>query len=157
MNEKLAYIETIGCQMNERDSEIMGQMLEQADYKKTGQIELADLILINTCSIRAKAEQKFYSLLGRLRKWKQKKPALLIAAAGCVAQQEGAKIPARMPHVDIVLGTQHIYQLPDLVKQAASDHRAEIHYLTEYILGNYPGVEARGKAVSAVNSANPPA
>ena len=120
MNEKLAYIETFGCQMNERDSEIMGQLLQQADYVETGRIEQADLILINTCSIRAKAEQKFYSLLGRLKKWKQKKPSLLIAAAGCVAQQEGKKIPARMPHVDIVLGTQHIYQLPDLVKQAAT-------------------------------------
>ncbi len=120
MNEKFAYIETFGCQMNERDSEIMGQLLRQADYVETGLIEQADLILINTCSIRAKAEQKFYSLLGRLKKLKQKKPSLLIAAAGCVAQQEGKKIPARMPHVDIVLGTQHIYQLPDLVKQAAT-------------------------------------
>jgi len=120
MNKKFAYIETFGCQMNERDSEIMGQLLQQADYVETGRIEQADLILINTCSIRAKAEQKFYSLLGRLKKWKQKNPSLLIAAAGCVAQQQGAKIPARMPHVDIVLGTQHIYQLPDLVRQAAN-------------------------------------
>jgi tRNA-2-methylthio-N6-dimethylallyladenosine synthase len=120
MNEKLVYIETFGCQMNERDSEIMGQLLQQANYTQTGRIEQADLILINTCSIRAKAEQKFYSLLGRLKKWKQKKPSLLIAAAGCVAQQEGKIIPARMPHVNIVLGTQHIYQLPDLVKQAST-------------------------------------
>jgi tRNA-2-methylthio-N6-dimethylallyladenosine synthase len=119
MNEKFAYFETFGCQMNERDSEIMGYLLTEAHYLPTTHIEQADLILVNTCSIRAKAEQKVYSLLGRLKTWKTKRPNRMIVVAGCVAQQEGARIPARMPHVDIVLGTQHIYRLSELVTEAA--------------------------------------
>jgi tRNA-2-methylthio-N6-dimethylallyladenosine synthase len=119
MTEKFAYLETFGCQMNERDSEIMGHLLTKAHYFPTTQIDQADLVLVNTCSIRAKAEQKVYSLLGRLKRWKAKRPSRLIVVAGCVAQQEGARIPVRMPHVDIVLGTQHIHQLTELVTEAA--------------------------------------
>jgi tRNA-2-methylthio-N6-dimethylallyladenosine synthase len=122
MHQKLAYIETFGCQMNERDSEIMGNLLKQSDYLQTSSMEEADLILINTCSIRAKAEQKVYSLLGRTRRQKQKKPSLIIAVAGCVAQQEGSKIHRKMPHVDIVLGTQHIHELPQMVNVVESKH-----------------------------------
>jgi len=113
-----SYIETFGCQMNERDSEIMGQLLNNADYSPTNDIQQADIIVINTCSIREKAEQKVYSLLGRLRKLKEKNPALIISVAGCVAQQEGERLQARMPLVDIVLGPQHIYRLPELVSKA---------------------------------------
>jgi tRNA-2-methylthio-N6-dimethylallyladenosine synthase len=116
---KKSYIETFGCQMNERDSEIMGQMLCNADYSPTEDIHQADVIVINTCSIREKAEQKVYSLLGRLKKLKQKKPDLIISVAGCVAQQEGERLQARMPLVDIVLGPQQIYSLPELVSKAA--------------------------------------
>ena len=105
--------------MNERDSEIMCQMLCNADYSPTEDIHQADVIVINTCSIREKAEQKVYSLLGRLKKLKQKKPDLIISVAGCVAQQEGERLQARMPLVDIVLGPQQIYRLPELVSKAA--------------------------------------
>ncbi|MCF6290659.1 MAG: tRNA (N6-isopentenyl adenosine(37)-C2)-methylthiotransferase MiaB [Desulfobacterales bacterium] len=115
--KKYAYIETFGCQMNERDSEIIGQLLGRADYLPTRDLDQADLVVVNTCSIRAKAEQKVYSLLGRLKKYKQKKPSLIVTVAGCVAQQEGEKLPARMPQVDIVVGTQNIYQLPGLVRE----------------------------------------
>ena len=96
---KKAYIETFGCQMNERDSEIMGQMLANVDYSPTRDIKQADVIVINTCSIREKAEQKVYSLLGRIRKLKEEKPSLIISVAGCVAQQEGERLQARMEHV----------------------------------------------------------
>ncbi len=126
---KLVYIETFGCQMNERDSEIMRQLLAGINYLPTNDLPSADLIIINTCSIRAKAEQKVYSLLGRLRKLKKDKPALLIAVAGCVAQQEGKKIIERMPQVDIVVGTQHIYRLPELVGNAerrGSDKKSRV-------------------------------
>jgi tRNA-2-methylthio-N6-dimethylallyladenosine synthase len=116
---KKSYIETFGCQMNERDSEIMGQMLCNADYSPTNDIQQADVIVINTCSIREKAEQKVYSLLGRLKKLKEKNPSLIISVAGCVAQQEGERLQARMPQVDIVLGPQQIYRLPELVSMAA--------------------------------------
>ena len=83
---KKAYIETFGCQMNERDSEIMGHMLANVDYSPTRDIKQADVIVINTCSIREKAEQKVYSLLGRIRKLKEEKPSLIISVAGCVAR-----------------------------------------------------------------------
>jgi tRNA-2-methylthio-N6-dimethylallyladenosine synthase len=118
MNEKkLLYIETFGCQMNDRDSEIMRQLLAKV-YEPTDMIHAADAIIVNTCSIRDKAEQKAYSLLGALRKRKRDNPALIIAATGCVAQQEGAKMLSRMPHVDLVVGPQNIYQLPELFLKA---------------------------------------
>lgn len=112
---KILHIKTFGCQMNERDSEIMGQLLARSGYVCSDAPEEADLILINTCSIRDKAEQKVYSLLGQLRDLKEKKTTLRIGVCGCVAQQEGAKIIERMPHVDLVVGTQQFYQLPALL------------------------------------------
>jgi len=112
--------------MNERDSEIMSQMLSRSNYIPADDINQADVIVINTCSIREKAEQKVYSLLGRLKKLKEKNPSLIISVAGCVAQQEGKKLQARMPQVDIVLGPQHIYQLPELVDRAAEKRERQI-------------------------------
>ena len=123
---KKSYIETFGCQMNERDSEIMGRMLADINYIPTADIKQADIIVINTCSIREKAEQKVYSLLGRLKELKKKKPSLIISVAGCVAQQEGNRLQARMEHVDIVMGPQQIYKLPDLVVQAAQRSKPQI-------------------------------
>ena len=125
--DKHVYIKTFGCQMNERDSEIMEQLLSQAGYISVAEQEDADLVILNTCSIRAKAEQKVFSLLGLLRKQKEKQPELRIAVAGCVAQQEGKQIFKRMPHVDIVVGTQQIYQLPDmLLRLERNETRREI-------------------------------
>jgi len=123
---KKAYIETFGCQMNERDSEIMGRMLADVDYRPTQDMKQADVIVINTCSIRDKAEQKVYSLLGRLKKLKEKKPGLIISVAGCVAQQEGERLQARMNHVDIVIGPQQIYRLPELVNKAAQQSTLQL-------------------------------
>jgi tRNA-2-methylthio-N6-dimethylallyladenosine synthase len=123
---KKAYIETFGCQMNERDSEIMGQVLAKDDYSPTGDIKQADVIVINTCSIREKAEQKVYSLLCRLRKLKKKKPSLIISVAGCVAQQEAERLQSRMEHVDIVIGPQQIYRLSELVAKAAQLKRPQL-------------------------------
>ncbi|OKY75258.1 MAG: tRNA (N6-isopentenyl adenosine(37)-C2)-methylthiotransferase MiaB [Desulfobulbaceae bacterium DB1] len=117
MNKKSLYIETFGCQMNDRDSEIMRQLLSTS-YDTTAELKNADAIIVNTCSIRGKAEQKAYSLLGALRKRKKENPDLIIAATGCVAQQEGGKMLSRMPHVDLVVGPQHIYRLPELFTQA---------------------------------------
>lgn len=114
---RLAYIETFGCQMNERDSEIMGQLLSQADYSLTSDLDQAGVVIVNTCSIRGKAEQKAMSLLGRLKIAKKKNPGLIIAVTGCVAQQEGAKLRERMDYVDLVVGPQSIYRLPELIKK----------------------------------------
>jgi tRNA-2-methylthio-N6-dimethylallyladenosine synthase len=112
---KQAYIETFGCQMNERDTEIMAQLLCQSDYIMTDELSQADLVVVNTCSIREKAEQKAMSLLGRLKLIKKRNPGLIVAVTGCVAQQEGSKIQERMPLVDLVVGPQSIYRLPELI------------------------------------------
>lgn len=115
-SQKQYIIETFGCQMNDRDSEIMGQLLRDAAYSETSDINKADLIVVNTCSVREKAEQKAYSLLGRLKHLKKKNPSLVVAVTGCVAQQDGDKLFKRIPHADIVIGPQQIYDLPSLVK-----------------------------------------
>ena len=112
------YIKTFGCQMNIRDSEIMAQKLSEAGYIETSTLEEAALILLNTCSVRGKAEQKVFSMLGSLRKLKAEQPELKICVAGCVAQQEGQKIIDRMEHVDLVIGTQHIYNLAELLHES---------------------------------------
>lgn len=93
----------------------MEQLLAQSGYIPVAEQTHADLVILNTCSIRAKAEQKVFSLLGALRKQKKQQPDLRIAVAGCVAQQEGEQIFRRMPHVDIVVGTQQLYQLPEML------------------------------------------
>jgi tRNA-2-methylthio-N6-dimethylallyladenosine synthase len=116
MNKNL-YIKTFGCQMNERDSEIIEQLLAQEGYISTSLPENADVILINTCSIREKAEQKVFSLLGALREEKRRNPALILGVTGCVAQQEGEQIRSRMPHVDLVVGTQQIFLLPEMLER----------------------------------------
>ena len=104
--------------MNIRDTEIIAQTLAESGFIESTSIEEAHLVVLNTCSIRAKAEQKVFSLLGSLRKAKKHNPAMKICVAGCVAQQQGKNIIERMPHVDLVIGTQHIYNLPTLLNQS---------------------------------------
>lgn len=112
---KKCHIITFGCQMNEYDSQKMAQILRH-DYVLTPYREDADLILVNTCSIREKAEHKLYSLLGRLKALKQERPALKIGVTGCVAQQLGPELFKKTFHVDMVLGPQGIYSLPQALK-----------------------------------------
>ncbi len=120
------FIETFGCQMNDRDSLIMTQILEQAGYSCGESIQDADVIVINTCSIRGKAEQKAYSLIGSLRKHKQAHPNIILIVAGCVAQQEGKAMVSRMPHVDMVLGPQAIYDLIAHIEKVKASGRSLI-------------------------------
>ena len=94
--EKRVYIETYGCQMNEHDSERILRILEGCDYSETKEAKEADLILINTCSVREKPEHKVYSALGRFKKLKEEK-GTIIGVAGCVAQQEGGRLLDRIP------------------------------------------------------------
>lgn len=115
INNKLAYIHTFGCQMNVHDSENITAKLIGEGYGLTQDINCADLILFNTCSIRQKAEQKFYSELGKVKLIKRKKPQLKIAVAGCIAQQEGRKFKKKRPFVDIIFGPQNINQLSGLL------------------------------------------
>ncbi|MDZ7665169.1 MAG: tRNA (N6-isopentenyl adenosine(37)-C2)-methylthiotransferase MiaB [Desulfotignum sp.] len=101
-----AHIHTIGCQMNVYDSEKLGAVLNFLGYRPTPHPEQADIIVCNTCAVRHKAEEKAFSFLGRFAGDKQKKPHLITVMAGCVAQQEGKKAFQRLPHLDLVLGTQ---------------------------------------------------
>ncbi len=118
-----AYVHTFGCQMNEYDSARMMGLLETSGYEHAESPETADLIIVNTCSVREKAEQKVYSLLGRLKKHKIKR-GTKIAVGGCVAQQLGEGIFTRAPHVDIVFGTHNIDSLPDLLREAEDGKRS---------------------------------
>jgi len=111
---KSFYIETFGCQMNVHDSEKMSGMLKMEGYHETNDPGNADIIVLNTCSIREKAEQKFFSRLGRLKLLKRKRSDLKIAVAGCIAQQQGGKIFQRSPYVDLVVGPQNIHLLAEL-------------------------------------------
>ncbi len=106
---------TYGCQMNENDSEWISGILHREGYDKTDNLSEADLILVNTCSIRDKAEQKMFSKLGQLSALKEKNPNLKIGVCGCVAQRMGSGIVRRAPNVDLVFGTQNIQKLPDFL------------------------------------------
>jgi len=120
MITKHLYINTIGCQMNVYDSEQIARGMKTLRYKLTSFPDKADLIIVNTCAIREKAEQKVFSFLGRLDALKRKKPDLIIGVGGCVAQQEGAKILARVPHIDLVFGTNAIGRLPGIIEKIES-------------------------------------
>ena len=116
--QKKVFIRTFGCQMNEYDSDKMADVLEAAHgYTKTDKAEEADLILLNTCSVREKASEKMFSDLGRLREFKDAKPGVLIGVGGCVASQEGEALVKRAPYVDIVFGPQTLHRLPAMIKR----------------------------------------
>ena len=117
MRPKYLYLHTMGCQMNVYDSEQIVMRLATLGYEQTESMARADVIIVNTCTVRAKAEQKTFSLLGRLGRMKRNKRRLIIGVGGCVAQQEGKKILERMPFVDLVFGTQAIDRLPRLIGQ----------------------------------------
>ena len=117
MNPKL-YLVTYGCQMNEYDSTKMADVLAKSHgYERTSVPEEADVLLLNTCSVREKAQEKVFSELGRWREWKQARPGRVIGVGGCVASQEGEQIASRAPHVDLVFGPQTLHRLPELLEQ----------------------------------------
>lgn len=111
------YIATMGCQMNQYDSDHLGQVLQNSGYLPIQNPKGADLILINTCTVRAKAEQKAYSLLGRMAALKRKRPHTVLAMMGCIAQQEGARLLDRFPDLDLVLGTREISRITEFARK----------------------------------------
>ncbi len=118
------YIKTFGCQMNEYDSAKMADVLRESHgLELTDDAEQADVLLLNTCSIREKAQEKVFSQLGRWRPWKAARPDLVIGVGGCVASQEGEAIQARAPYVDLVFGPQTLHRLPRLLEQANAGQR----------------------------------
>ena len=111
------YIHTYGCQMNQYDSERIAQVMGRSGYTQTDCIDDADLILLNTCSVRDKSEQKVYSVLGRWKELKQRRNDVIIGVGGCVAQQEGERLLQKVPHLDLVFGTHNIHKLAGMVEQ----------------------------------------
>lgn len=122
---KKVFIRTFGCQMNEYDSDKMADVLRAAEgYEPTDDVEQADLVLFNTCSVREKAQEKVFSDLGRVKHLKKK--GVLIGVGGCVASQEGAAIIERAPYVDIVFGPQTLHRLPEMIARRTAERRPQV-------------------------------
>ncbi|SHF69486.1 tRNA-i(6)A37 thiotransferase enzyme MiaB [Lampropedia hyalina DSM 16112] len=125
MSTKKVFIKTFGCQMNEYDSDKMADVLNAAEgYEKTSNVEEADLILFNTCSVREKAQEKVFSDLGRIRHLKAR--GVKIGVGGCVASQEGDEIIKRAPFVDVVFGPQTLHRLPQLLAEREAQARPQV-------------------------------
>jgi tRNA-2-methylthio-N6-dimethylallyladenosine synthase len=127
---KRVYLKTFGCQMNVYDSERMADQLASAGYSETDDVEVADLVILNTCHIREKAAEKVYSDLGRIRQIKAERASAgqetLVAVTGCVAQAEGQEIVRRAPVVDLVVGPQSYHRLPELIAKAKTEGRQQV-------------------------------
>lgn len=146
MTQKL-YIQTNGCQMNEYDSDKMRDVLQASHgFELTDDPKLADVLLLNTCSIREKAQEKVFSALGKWRKIKDKRPDVIIGVGGCVASQEGAAIQKRAPFVDMVFGPQTLHRLPQLLNEVRSQHKpvVDISFPEIEKFDNLPEAKADG-------------
>lgn len=125
--KKKLFIRTFGCQMNEYDSDKMADVLyEDQGLELTQNVDEADVILFNTCSVREKAQEKVFSDLGRVQHLKKTKPHLVIGVGGCVASQEGEAIVKRAPYVDVVFGPQTLHRLPELIRRRKASGRAQV-------------------------------
>ena len=125
--QKKVFIKTFGCQMNEYDSDKMADVLNAAEgFIKTDTPEDADIVLLNTCSVREKAQEKVFSDLGRLREIKEARPGMVIGVGGCVASQEGEAIIRRAPYVDVVFGPQTLHRLPELLQKRRDSGRSQV-------------------------------
>ena len=142
------YIETMGCQMNKSDTERMRGMLSHFGYEETKNQEEADLLMVNTCSIRQLSEDKAFSQLGVWGKWKKNKN-IKIGICGCVAQQKARKVFSRAPYVDFVLGTHKIYSLPDVIKRINEGER-----VCECEETNLATANEKGYPINRVKSTN---
>ena len=123
--KKLVYLKTFGCQMNQYDSARMSALLEGCGYQETQRAEDADLLLVNTCSVREKPEQKAYSTLGRFQRLKERNPSVIIGMVGCVAQQEGQRLFDRFPLLDCVIGPGKIHLLLEVL-EAVENRRGRL-------------------------------
>jgi tRNA-2-methylthio-N6-dimethylallyladenosine synthase len=158
--EKTVFIDTFGCQMNESDSDRLFSLLKGIGFSRSAEPESADLIIINTCSIRDKAEQKVYSTVGRFKALKKKNPGLIICISGCVAQQEGASLLKRIPHLDMVIGTHNIHRIADLLNEVSLNRKRIVaNELSSTIMdGEYrpasPDVKRKKTFVSIMRGCN---
>jgi len=126
MGKKRIFIQTFGCQMNVYDSERLGHLMAGEGYEQVDDPEVADLIFLNTCSVREKPAQKVYSALGRFQRLKKRNPRLLIGVGGCVAQQEGEGLLERFSYLDFVLGTKELPRLKEIVKNLENSGEREV-------------------------------
>lgn len=140
------YVTTMGCQMNEYDSDYLSQLLLQDRFEVSERPEDADLIMINTCTVRKKAEQKAYSLLGRMVSIKRRRPDIIIGLMGCIAQQEGAQLLERFPELDFVLGTREIGRIREVLdrvegtgKRIAATGLDKIYMPSQHLPGYFAG------------------
>ncbi len=120
---KQVYLDTFGCQMNVADSDRMELLLFHSGYRRTLEKDEADLILVNTCSIREKAEQKIFSLFGNMKNLKENNPDLVMGLTGCLAQQDGEKLLKRIPFLDFIMGPDHVDDIPQAVEKAHSTRK----------------------------------
>jgi len=120
------FLETFGCQMNYHDSERIAGLLEVEGLERTNDERAADVVVINTCSVRERAEEKLYTRLGEIREANVGRTKPVVAVAGCVAQQEGTKLLRRDPSIDVIVGTQSLKELPGLVRGASLARRAQV-------------------------------
>ena len=116
-NDRKFFIQTFGCQMNVYDSDRIAQILTTRNYRQVQDPREADLIFVNTCSVREKPEQKVYSMLGRLRALKERNPKVILGIGGCMAQQEGETLLERIPYLDFALGTKEMQRLPEILDE----------------------------------------
>lgn len=153
---KKVYLRSFGCQMNVRDAERISGLLHGEGYEGTEEMEDADLVVVHTCSIRQKAEEKAHSLLGRARGLKRSNPALQVAIGGCVAQQEGERLLDRHPEIDVVFGTHQVLKLPGLLEQAdrrrSSVVRTEFNYDPDRLDGPLFWETASGEVPAEVSA-----
>ena len=133
---KHLYIQTVGCQMNVLDSELVAADLLRAGYELVDSPRKADTILLNTCSVRQHAEDKIYSALGRLKSVKEKRPGVIIGVLGCMAQKDQGQIFKRAPHVDVVVGPGQLGQLPAMLEQVAAGGGPRMEVSLDRIGGN---------------------
>lgn len=146
MKQKKVHILTYGCQMNVSDSEKIAAALRSVGYESAGSLDDADMVILNTCSVRAKAEEKIYGILFTMKGELRKNPHLLIGVGGCVAQQEGEKLLEKVPHVSFVFGTHSLHLLPQMVRAAEEGRRvAETSFLdNETRIDLFPSQGATG-------------
>jgi tRNA-2-methylthio-N6-dimethylallyladenosine synthase len=148
MGKSKLYIKTFGCQMNEYDSARTAQLLaKESHLEVTGDPEDADILLLNTCAVREKAQEKVFSLLGQWREWKQSRPQLVIGVGGCVASQEGEGIRTRAPYVDLIYGPQTLHRVPKMLSQVQNRRSAtDISFPELEKFSALPAYRARGPA-----------
>ncbi len=147
MLDKLLYIETFGCQMNVNDSERIVTMLADLGYAPTNDPAAADMILLNTCSVRGGAEEKVYKRLANLRIYKRDGKSQIIGVGGCVAQQEGEELLKKFPYLDLVFGTHNLHLLPDMVHGAErGERRSETAFIdNDQRLDLFPSIKGQSR------------